>query len=89
MDAKKTQKQMSTAEEIKKLAGRIAARANEAANLASEKLSPVYIGSPSRPDINIKEGKAYPPLFDDLRAVLFDTENALERIMETLNRVEL
>jgi hypothetical protein len=89
MDAKKTQKQMSTAEEIIKLAGKIAARANGAANLASGKLSPLYISSPPRPETNLKDTKAYPPLFSDLRAILLDTDNALERIMDTLNKVEL
>jgi hypothetical protein len=87
----KCPKQMTAAEEIRRLCESINEKAHELEKLAMDKLSPLYIANPPRAGCleNTKNSRLYPPYFDGLKHLLDTALSALDETSRTINKVDI
>jgi len=81
----------TVADEIGRFADELAERIARLADRIEGKLSPITTSSCPSPPLceNAKDNREYPPLFNELRIRFTDIKCALNRIEDTINRVEL
>jgi hypothetical protein len=83
-------KQVTAADEIRRLCERVSEKSNALSKLADSKLAPLFVTCTATCELEpTKDARSYPPYFDGLRTLLESAIAALEETNRTINKVDI